>query len=119
MFYAMRMKLKLAKIVKKRQPKRKTKKSCIFHMSCPELDAIMGPPRRKPGKIVIHPIHALHLINKGLKSAKEAGDRKGLMKLMRHRQHVQAILRLLEVYSKMARLNIQERKESPQVMDPK
>ncbi|KAH8249868.1 hypothetical protein KR038_007681 [Drosophila bunnanda] len=111
MLYSMRKKRKLFRIMRKWHCKRTIRPRCIFYMSCPELDAITGPPRRDPGVIVVHPLHALQLINMGLQRATETEDRKSKRKLKAHRQHVQTILNMLQIHYKMSQLSIQDEGE--------
>ncbi|KAH8245478.1 hypothetical protein KR032_010866 [Drosophila birchii] len=118
MIYSLRKKRQLCKIIRKWHAKRIAKKPCIFYMSCPELDAITGPPRRDPGVIVLHPIHALQLINMAIQRAREMGDRPSQRKLKRNREHVQTILNMLQVHFKMANLNIGEVAEENRMRGP-
>ncbi|KAH8289367.1 hypothetical protein KR054_004344 [Drosophila jambulina] len=108
MLYSMQKKRKLLKILKKWRSKRKPKESCYFQMSCPELDAIMGPPSHTPGVIILHPDFAMQLIKMGIERATECGDRRVLRKLKRDQEQVQTIISMLQVHCKMSRLAIQD-----------
>ncbi|XP_020800749.1 uncharacterized protein LOC110178086 [Drosophila serrata] len=109
MIYSMRKKRQLFRIMRKWHFKHNANpQSCKFYLSCPEMDAITGPPRRDEDLIVIHPIHAFQLINLGLQQANEMGDRKIKVKLKAYRQHVQNFLQMLEVRQRMTQLNIQD-----------
>lgn len=106
MFEFMKRKQKLMRIVEKLHPKRQAPATYqSFYLSCPELDAIAGPPPQfRDGATLVHPLRALQLLTIGIRLARELGDRKGQRQMIRHREHVVGVLHCIYIHNEMQRL---------------